>query len=128
MVVANGGTGSPAPAQLQAALTQWFDARLKRRLAWALAASFALPWLAGEFAKQFVQPGLHNDAQRGQLLIDFIVIGTIVFALTLVLTWLIGSWVTAVMKGPQIEGDAFPADAAGGFAAGGPASDPRDEA
>ena len=45
---------------------------------------------------------------RRQLLIDFIVIGAIVFALTMVATWLIGCWVTAVMKGPRRDADTFP--------------------
>lgn len=92
------------------ALTRWFTVQVRRRLMLALAASFALPYLIGEFFKQFVQPGLHNDAARGQMLIDFIVIGAILFSLTLVLTWLIGSWITAVMKGPRVEADAFPVD------------------
>lgn len=92
------------------ALTRWFTVQVRRRLMLALAASFALPYLIGEFFKQFVQPGLHNDAVRSQMLIDFIVIGAILFSLTLVLTWLIGSWITAVMKGPRVKADAFPVD------------------
>ncbi|WIT10412.1 hypothetical protein PFX98_16020 [Paucibacter sediminis] len=88
--------------------TAWFTARLRRRLAWALAACLALPWAGSEFAKQFVQPGLHNDAARAALLIDYIAIGTALFGLSMVLTWLVGAWVTAVMKGPTHLGDAFP--------------------
>ncbi len=110
-------TASPETPQASAtqplggALTRWFTVQVRRRLLLAIAASFALPYLIGEFFKQFVQPGLHNDAVRGQMLIDFIVIGAILFSLTLVLTWLIGSWITAVMKGPRVEADAFPVDA-----------------
>lgn len=86
----------------------WFTPPLRRRAAWAVAASVGLPWLAGEFAKGFYTPGLAPDPERSRLLIDFIVIGTTVFALTMVVTWLIGCWVMAVMKGPRIDGDAFP--------------------
>lgn len=103
--------GAPAASHLGGSLVRWFTPRIRQRLLAAVAASVAGPWLIGVFLKQFVQPGLHNDAERGQLLIDFIVIGTIVFSLSLVLTWLIGSWITAVMKGPPLQADAFPVDA-----------------
>lgn len=101
-------------------MTRWFTPQVRRRLVYALIASFALPWLVGEFAKQFVQPGLHNDAVRSALLIDYMVIGAVLFALTLVMTWLIGSWITAVMKGPSVQADSFPVDAPR------PGSDERD--
>ncbi|MCE4554460.1 hypothetical protein [Pelomonas cellulosilytica] len=86
----------------------WFTRSLQKRAALAVAASLALPWLAGEFAKGFYQPGLADDAVRRQMLIDFIVIGASLFALTMVATWLIGCWITAVMKGPRRDADAFP--------------------
>jgi hypothetical protein len=41
--------------------------------------------------------------------VDFIVVGSVIFLLTMVLTWLIGSWIGAVMRGPRRDGDAFPA-------------------
>lgn len=93
----------PAPAP-----GGWFTPALRRRAALALAACVLLPWVTGEFVKGFYQPGLSNDAERSQLLIDFIVIGSSLFGLTLVLTWLIGCWVTAVMKGPRRDADGFP--------------------
>ena len=86
----------------------WFTPGLRQRAALAVAAALALPWTVGEFAKGFYQPGLADDAERRQLLIDFMVIGAIVFALTMVATWLIGCWVTAVMKGPRRQADDFP--------------------
>lgn len=86
----------------------WFTPLLRRRAAMAVGASLLLPWAAGQFAKDFVQPGLADDAVRRQMLIDFIVVGASLFALTMVATWLIGCWVTAVMKGPRREADAFP--------------------
>lgn len=89
-------------------MAPWFTPRLRRRAALAVGASLLVPWMLGQFAKGFHEPGLDNDALRHQLLIDFIVIGAIVFALTLVLTWLIGCWVTGVMKGPRREADRFP--------------------
>ena len=48
-------------------------------------------------------------AERSQMLIDFIVAGSMLFALTMVLTYAIGCWITAVMHGPPRDGDAFPA-------------------
>ncbi|MCU0814397.1 MAG: hypothetical protein MUC32_08810 [Burkholderiaceae bacterium] len=89
----------------------WLTAAVRRRLLIATAASFAVPWLVGEFVKQFYQAGLHGDAVRAQLLIDFIVIGAIVFSLTMVLTVALGAWIHGVMKGPRHDGDPFPAGA-----------------
>lgn len=86
----------------------WFTPALRQRTAWAVAASLGLPWMAGEFVKGFYAPGLSNDPVRAQMLIDFIVIGSMLFALTMVFTWLIGCWITAVMKGPPRHADAFP--------------------
>ena len=81
---------------------------VKRRLAWASAASVALPWLAGEFAKTFHQAGIDDDALRSVLLIAILVIGVVVFALTMVATVAFGCVITAVMKGPPFRGDPFP--------------------
>jgi uncharacterized membrane protein YedE/YeeE len=80
----------------------------RRWLAGTSAAALALPWLLGEFAKQFVQPGLSNDPERQTLLIDYIVIGALVFGLTMVLTVAIGCWVRKVMQGPQRRADDYP--------------------
>lgn len=88
-------------------MTGW-PRRLRTHAALAVAGAIALPWLAGEFAKGFIQPGLADDAHRRQLLVDFIVIGSVIFLLTMVATWLIGCWITAVMKGPVRRRDAFP--------------------
>ncbi len=86
----------------------WLTAAVRRRLLIATVASFAVPWLAGEFAKSYYRVGVHADALRAQLLIDFIVIGAIVFALTMVLTVALGAWIQGVMKGPRHDGDPFP--------------------
>lgn len=86
----------------------WITPAVRRRLGWALAASVAGPWLLGEIAKSFHQAGLDNDSQRSQMLIDFIVIGGVVFALTMVCTYAIGCWIHAVLHGPRRDGDAFP--------------------
>jgi hypothetical protein len=80
----------------------------RRVLAGTAAATLLLPWLIGEFAKQFFQPGLSNDPVRQSLLIDYIVIGALVFGLTMVLTVALGCWMRSVMQGPRREADAYP--------------------
>lgn len=87
----------------------WKTSRTRWRLLWASIASVLLPWLAGELAKTFYQPGLHDQPMRSQMLIDFIVAGSMLFLLTMVLTYAIGCWITAVMQGPRRDGDSFPA-------------------
>jgi len=87
----------------------WKTSPTRLRLLWASIASVLLPWLAGELIKTFYQPGLHDQPLRSQMLVDFIVTGSILFLLTMVLTYAIGCWITAVMHGPRRDGDAFPA-------------------
>jgi hypothetical protein len=87
---------------------RWLDASCRRRLGWGLVASVAVPWGVGEVAKAGRQAGLSDDPVRSQLLIDYIVIGAIVFALTMVMTYAIGCWITAVMKGPERTRDPLP--------------------
>jgi hypothetical protein len=77
-------------------------------LLWATLASLLLPWMLGELVKTFHQPGLDDQPERSRMLVDFIVAGGIVFALTMVLTYAIGCWITAVMRGPRRDGDVFP--------------------
>lgn len=81
-----------------------------RTLGLALLAVALLPWLLGEVAKTFYQPGLDNDALRHQLLIDYLVIGTAIFGLSMVSTLAVGCWVVATLKGPRFEADSFPVD------------------
>jgi hypothetical protein len=88
---------------------RWKSSKTRRRLPALLAACLLLPWLLGEWAKTFHQPGLGDDTARAQLLIDFIVAGGVLFALTMLLTWVIGCWISAVMHGPRRDGDPFPA-------------------
>ncbi|TXI17273.1 MAG: hypothetical protein E6Q67_13400 [Roseateles sp.] len=88
----------------------WFTPALRRRTAWAVAACALLPWMLGEFVKGFYTPGLSADPERTQLLIDYLVIGSVLFGLSMVATWLVGCWVVAVMKGPTRHGDPFPGD------------------
>jgi hypothetical protein len=83
---------------------------VKRRLGWATAASVVLPWLVGEFAKTFHQPGLVADPYRDMLFIDILVVATIIFALSMVATVAMGCAITAAMKGPAHYGDPFPSD------------------
>ena len=87
----------------------WKSSPTRWRLLWATLASLALPWLLGEWVKNSIQPGLHDEPERSRLLVDFVVAGGILFALTMVLTYAIGCWIAAVMHGPRRNGDVFPA-------------------
>ena len=87
----------------------WRTSRTRWQLLWATMGSVMLPWLVGEWIKTFHQPGLDDHSERHRLLIDYIVFGSIVFALTMVLTLAIGCWITAVLRGPRRDGDRFPA-------------------
>jgi len=88
------------------------DARTRRRLGLAAIALFALPWLIGQWVKTTLQPGLVEQAERARLLVDFVVIGAMVFGLAVLVTVACGCWIVAVMKGPERAGDPFPADRA----------------
>ena len=87
-----------------------FSRTVRNRLAWAAAAGVVLPWVAGEWVKRWQQIDMPLDQMRGEMMVDFIVAGTIFTALTLVFTVAMGCWVTAVMKGPRITADSFPVD------------------
>ena len=87
-----------------------FPHAVRNRLAWAAAASIALPWTAGEWIKRWQQTEMSPDPMRGEMMVDFIVAGTIFTALTLVFTVAVGCWVIAVMKGPRFTADSFPVD------------------
>jgi len=54
--------------------------------------------------------GLDDQPERSRILVDFIVVGGIFFTLTMVLTYAIGCWITAVMHGPRRDGDVSPSD------------------
>ena len=75
----------------------------------ALLATFALPWLVGEWVKTGLQPGLADDAARAAMQVDFIVIGTMVFTAAMWLVLACGCWMR-VMQGPPRRGDPFPTD------------------
>lgn len=81
-----------------------------RRLLSALLATFALPWLVGEWVKTGLQPGLADDAARAAMQVDFIVIGTMVFTAAMWLVLACGCWIVRVMQGPPRRGDPFPTD------------------
>ena len=89
---------------------QSFSRAVRDRLAWAAAAAVVLPWMAGEGVKRWLQADMPLDPTRGEMMVDFIVAGTVMTALTLVFTVAVGCWVTAVMKGPRFTADSFPVD------------------
>ena len=88
-----------------------FSRTVRNRLAFAAAASVLLPWTVGEWVKRWQQAEMPLDPMRGEMMIDFIVAGSIVAALSLLLTVAVGCWVTAVMQGPRFTADSFPVDA-----------------
>lgn len=83
-------------------------AGVKRRLAMAAAASVLLPWTVGEAVKTMHQAGLDDDSVRSVQLIDFGVIGAVVFGLTTLFTVMLGCLIVASMKGPAEQADLFP--------------------
>ena len=89
---------------------RWLDPRTRRRLGTATLAALALPWLVGQWVKTGLQPGLVDHAERASLLVEFVVIGAMIFGMSAVMTYACGCWIVAVMKGPQRTGDAFPPD------------------
>ena len=81
-----------------------------RRLVVATLAVLALPWLIGAVVKAQLQPGLSDDQRRASMLVDFIVAGTALSGLALLVVYALGLWIVAVMKGPRREADSFPVD------------------
>jgi hypothetical protein len=87
-----------------------FPRPVRDRLAWAAAAALAVPWVAGEWVKLRLEADMPLDLTREEMIVDFIVAGTMFTSLSLVLTAAIGCWVTSVMKGPRYVADSFPVD------------------
>jgi uncharacterized membrane protein YedE/YeeE len=87
-----------------------FTAPMRRGLAWGLAAAIALPWLVGQAVKSTLQPGLHDNAGNASQMADFIVVGSMLFGLSMWLVAACACWIVAVMKGPQRHADAYPTD------------------
>jgi hypothetical protein len=87
-----------------------FTRSMRRGLAWGLAAALALPWLIGEWVKTTLQPGIADAAANASRLVDYVVIGAVVFDLSMWLVAAFACWIICVMKGPRRLGDAFPAD------------------
>ena len=87
-----------------------FPPAVRNRLLWAAAASIALPWTAGEWVKRWMDASMPLNPLHDELIVDFIVAGSILSCLSLVLAAAFGCWVTAVMKGPHYTADSFPVD------------------
>lgn len=88
---------------------RWLTRSTRLRLALALTAALLLPWALGQWARLGLQPGLAEDVERRQMLIDFMVAGGVAFGLSMVATYAVGCWIVAVMQGPARRGDPFPA-------------------
>jgi hypothetical protein len=88
----------------------WLHSRMRWRLASAFAAAIALPWLAGHWARTWLQPGLAEDVDRTLMRVDFMVLGGMLTGLSVVVAYACGCWIVAVMQGPVCRGDAFPVD------------------
>jgi hypothetical protein len=91
-------------------LLTWIALLTPGRLLWAAIASVAAPWATGEAVKHFGVPPLGGSLDNGLLVVDFIVIGSIVFLLSMVLTWAIGCWICSVLRGPRRQADSYPPD------------------
>lgn len=91
-------------------LLTWIALLAPRRLLGAAIASVVAPLLLGELVKAVHPPALTPDPNSGLMLVDFVVIGSIVFALSMVGTWAIGCWICSVMRGPRREADSYPPD------------------
>ncbi len=89
-------------------------APVRRRLRLGAALAALLPWLAGEGAKRFREPGLVPDPERDAHFIDILVVATVVFAETMVFTALLAVLIVTAMKGPSFVGDPFPHEREGG--------------
>jgi hypothetical protein len=88
----------------------WFNRPARRALAWGLAAAVAVPWLIGQWVKTGLQPGIADAADKAAALVDFAVLGGIVFTLSMWIVAAYAYWIVGVMKGPRYLGDAFPPD------------------
>ena len=84
--------------------------RARAWLALALLGVLALPWLAGAWIKTGLQPGLADDAAREAMRVDFLVAGTTVFGLAMLVVVTFGCWIVGVMKGPQRTADSYPTE------------------
>lgn len=88
----------------------WSTSAAPRRLLWAATAVVLLPWTIGEYLKTFHQPGIDDDWPRSLLMIDYLIIGSTLFGLSMVIACTFGCWIVAVMRGPRRDGDPFPGD------------------
>jgi hypothetical protein len=77
-------------------------------LSWGLVGAVALPWLIGHWVKAGLQPGLVDNAVNAARLVDYMVIGAMVFGLSMWIVAAFACWIVRVMQGPRRHGDAFP--------------------
>jgi hypothetical protein len=89
---------------------RWMNPPTRRRLGAALAAVLVLPWAVGEWVKSGLQPGLVERPESAAMQVDFVVIGSVVAGLSLLVVVAFGCWIVSVMRGPVREADSFPVD------------------
>ena len=59
-----------------------FPRPVRDRLLWAAAAGVVLPWVAGEWVKRGLESSMPIDLVREEMIVDFIVVGTIFTSLS----------------------------------------------
>jgi hypothetical protein len=77
-------------------------------LSWGLVGAVAMPWLIGHWVKAGLQPGLVDNAAHAARLVDYMVIGAMVFGLSMWIVAAFACWIVRVMQGPRRDGDPFP--------------------
>jgi hypothetical protein len=82
----------------------------RQRLGAALAAVLVLPWAVGEWVKSGLQPGLVDRPQSAAMQVDFVVLGSMMAGLSLLVVVAFGCWIVSVMRGPVRVADSFPVD------------------
>jgi len=82
----------------------------RRRLGTALAAVLVLPWAVGEWVKSGLQPGLVERPESAAMQVDFVVLGSMMAGVSLLVVAAFGCWIVSVMRGPVRVADSFPVD------------------
>ena len=89
---------------------------VRRQLALGAVLGVLVPIAIAEVVKSGLQPGLHDQAAKLAQMVDFVALGAIFFALSMVATVLLGVLIVASMKGPRHVADGYAAEGADAWA------------